>query len=254
MQAKDRRARVRRHSADPTRPRRLRCRGDEGAVLVEAAMVMPVLFLVLFGIFEFSGAMSSNNGASHTIRAGARVESAAANDPMADQAALARMATESAGLGDDEIDYIVIWHASSTSESPPANCLPGTFTAANAVSQGVSDGGTDALGACNIYVRPAMPGGAFDMASGRLAQPSSYYFGCTGTSDPEASHKVDCLWPPFNRQVKSTPRSVSPAKAPDLLGIYIRVEHGYVTGMFGDGLTITDKVITQLEPQGYSLS
>jgi hypothetical protein len=43
---------------------------------------------------------------------------------------------------------------------------------------GVSDGGTDATGACNVYVLPAAPDGAFAMADGRAAHPADHYFGC----------------------------------------------------------------------------
>lgn len=231
-----------------------RFRGDDGAVLIEAALITPLLFMFLFGIFEFSGMLQSYSGASHTIRTGARVLSAAANDPMADQVALARMAVESAGLKDNEIDYIIIWHATTTSDSVPSGCIPGSTSSVNTSSIGVTDSGTDALGACNVYVRPAATGGAFDMAQGLLAQPATYYFGCTGASDPAAGHKVDCMWPSINRFASTTPLSVTPAQNPDLLGVYIKATHANYTGMFGQTLAITDKVITQLEPQGYKLS
>ena len=33
-----------------------RCSGDRGAALVEAALVSPLFFLVLFGVLEFGGA------------------------------------------------------------------------------------------------------------------------------------------------------------------------------------------------------
>lgn len=237
-----------------TQGRPARCCGDEGTALVEAALVTPVLFLILFGIFEFSGMLQAMSGASHTIRSGARVESTSANDPMADQAALKRMATESAGLAFNEIDYIVIWHASNVSESVPAGCIPANTTSPNTASLGVTDNGTDAPYACNVYVRPDAPGGAFAMASGTLPNTPDYYFGCTGASDPAASHKVDCKWPAQNRKAVTTPRSVTPVQTPDLLGVYIKATHKNVTGFFGRTLTVTDKTITQLEPQGYKLS
>jgi hypothetical protein len=225
-----------------------------GAALVEAAFVAPIFLLIVFGVFEFSGMIGSYNGSSHTIRAGARVLSAAANDPMADQMALRRMAVESAGLGEDEIDLIVVWHANSTSESVPNGCVPSSNASVNTSSVGVSDGGTDALGACNVYIRPGAPGGAFDMASGEAASPASYYFGCTGASDPLRSHKVDCRWPALNRKAVTTPRGVTPTQTPDLIGVYIKATHQNVTGFFGESLTITDKTVSQLEPQTYKLS
>jgi hypothetical protein len=169
-----------------------------------------------------------------------------------------RVAREATGISKGEIEYVVVWHASATGETPPAACRPAVQGSPNTTSVGVSDGGVDSLGACNIYHRPAEPGGAFDMASGRAAQPAAFYFGCTGGSDPLASNKVDCNWPGKNRRTTITPRGVTPPSGqtglPDYVGVYIRAEHGYVTGVLGDTVTITDGSINLLEPQGYSVS
>jgi hypothetical protein len=167
---------------------------------------------------------------------------------------LERMAQEATGISDGEIEYIVIWHASATGEQPPSACRPSAQAAPNTTSVGVSDGGTDALGACNIYHRPQATGGAFDMATGRAAQPAAFYFGCTGSSDTLAGNKVDCNWPGKNRKTTITPRGAIPSVPPDYVGVYVRLEHGYVTGVLGDSVTITDGSINLLEPQGYSVT
>ena len=238
--------------------RRRRARDDRGAVLVEAAIVLPILFMIVFGILEIGSALKSYSGAANAVRAGGRMASVAGNDANADQAILERMAQEATGIPDGEIEYIVIWHASATGETPPAACRPSALGTPNTTSSGVSDGGTDALGACNVYHRPAAPGGAFDMASGKLANPPDYYFGCSGPFDPLWSNKVDCLWPAKNRQTTITPRGTAPPAGetglPDYVGVYIRAQHDYVTGVLGDSLTITDGSIYLLEPQGYSVT
>ena len=151
-----------------------RSRGDGGAVLVEAAVVLPLLFMLVFGVLEIGSALKSYSGAANAVRAGGRMASVAGNDADADRAILARMALESTGIPDGEIEYVVIWHASSTREQPPAACRPAAQGSPNLVSVGVSDGGNDAVGACNIYHRPAAPGGAFDMATGALVNPPAY--------------------------------------------------------------------------------
>ena len=90
--------------------------------------------------------------------------------------------------------------------------------------------------ACNIYHRPAASGGAFDMARGR-ARPKtpSFYFGCTDSA--QATTKVDCIWPAKDRKTTVTPRDQTPpagqSATPDYVGVYIRAEHGYVTGILG---------------------
>jgi Flp pilus assembly pilin Flp len=247
-----------RSSAGPTGRGVLRGRGrrrrrdEHGATLVEAAVILPVLFTLVFGVMEVGGALKANSSAANAVRSGARMASVAGNEGLADQQVLARMAQESAGFGKGEIEYIVIWHASSPSDTVPNACKPSNPTTPNLASVGVSDGGktVNAVGACNVYIQPDMAGGAFDMATGQAAQPIAYYFGCTGDSDPTASHKVDCKWAPTNRRVVAAPRpTINP---PDYLGGYLQAKHDYYTGILGQTLTVTDSGVTLLEPQGYS--
>jgi hypothetical protein len=234
-------------------------RGDQGSVLVEAAIVLPLLFSLIFGILEIGSALKSYSGAANAVRAGGRMASVAGSDASADQRILERMAREATGIADGEIEYVVIWHATSTGEEPPTGpCKPAPSATVNEQSAGVGDGGNGALGACNVYHRPADPGGAFDMATGRAAEPPEYYFGCSGPDDDEAGHKVDCNWPGRNRRTSLTPRGEAPPQGetgrPDYLGVHLRASHSYVTGVLGDTLTITDSGVNLLEPHGYSVS
>ena len=112
--------------------------GDAGGVLVEAAIVLPVLFLLVFGILEIGSALKSYSGASNAVRAGGRMASVAANDGDADRAILERMALEASGVTSGEIEYVVIWHAAATGESPPSGCLPAAQASPNTASVGVS--------------------------------------------------------------------------------------------------------------------
>lgn len=225
---------------------------ERGAVSVEAALILPILFLIIFGTIEIGGAVKSYSSVANGVRAGGRMASVAGNDSMADQMILERLAQESAGIGTGEIEYVVIWHASGPGTSVPGPCLRTVPTGPNQSSQGLTVSG--APGSCNIYFLPQAPGGAFDMAKGLAARPASYYFGCSGALDPLASQKVDCFWPGKNRKITSTPRGVTPVQTPDFAGVYVRASHPYYTGVLGPTLTITDAGINLLEPQGYSLS
>ncbi len=220
--------------------------------MVEAALILPLFFLLVFGTLEIGGVLKSYSSVANGVRAGGRVASVAGNDAMADQLALERLAQEAAGIGKGEIEYIVVWHATGTGASPPAACLRAAPAVPNQTSQGVTVVG--APGSCNIYFLPQAAGGAFDMATGGAGQPASYYFGCTGFLDPQAAHKVDCNWPGQDRRVASTPRGVTPVQTPDFVGVYIRATHLYATGVLGSRLTITDTGVNLLEPQGYSLT
>src|SRR3546814_1392119 len=102
---------------------------------------------------------------------------------MADAEVLRRLEHDASGLPDDEIEYIVIWHATGQNDSPPAGgtCRPGAQSTPNTSSVGrrVTGGAT---GSCTVYHRPAAPGGAFDMAdpstTDGASQAPGYYFGC----------------------------------------------------------------------------
>ena len=56
----------------PRQPTR-RLRGDDGAVLVEAALVLPIILFVMLGMTEYSVAELQANQASSAARDGARV-------------------------------------------------------------------------------------------------------------------------------------------------------------------------------------
>ena len=202
---------------------------------------MPIFVLFLFGIIEFSGFLLTKEGTTNTAQAGARMASVEGNDAMADQQILARMADEAGGIPNGEIKQIVIWHASSASDSPPASC---TATG----STGVSDGGTDNVGACNVYNSPQASGGAFELAKGSSA---SSYFGCPNPASPGSY--LDCQWPGVNRKVAQQKPGVGTGNATtDYVGIYVKALHNYYTGLFGSAVTVTDQSIGKIEPQTYS--
>jgi len=242
------------------RPRRFRRRPDHdrGAVLVEASVVLPVLMFLIFGVIEVGGLLKSYSSTANSVRAGGRMASVQGAEALADQAIMERMATEAVGLGRGEIQYVIIFNANGPDGTVPAGCVSAAeaLSAPNTSSVGVSDGGTGAVGACNVYVRPQAAGGAFDMARNRLANPPDYYFGCNGPSDPGVGHRVDCRWPSRNRHTTVSPRVLAPGETrlvPDYLGIYIKVEHRYLAGILGSTRILTDSTVNLLEPDSFGV-
>jgi hypothetical protein len=227
-----------------------RTAGDRGAAVVEMALVAPVLFLVLFGLIEFSGLLRSYSSTDGAVRAAGRVASVAGADPMTDRYVLEWLSRQSGTLGGDAIDVVVIWHATGPGEDVPANCIPPSTDAPNDVTVGIDDNDVDDLGACNVYIRPGAIGGVFATLQGPDPGAS---FGCEGMGDPEASDKLDCAWPGKNRRVLTTPRNAAGTPEPsDFVGVYLRVKHGWYTGLFGRQLTFDAASIHLIEPQGYS--
>lgn len=229
---------------------------------------MPVFVLLIFGIFEFSGFTMTKTGAGAAVKAGTRMAVVAGNSTMADRDILRRIQKEATGLSQDHITKVVIWNAKTPGENVPTNCLSvGVF-------QGGNPFGASDYGSCNVYLNPQAD--AFQKANLPLMTPSDtygpsfsdYYFGCSGPSDPGAAHKLDCDWPSIDRRALEpsevlscpTPRPTRPQVAagadqrclePDLVGIYIEVEHDHYTGFFGNQTIIKDRSTAKIEPQGY---
>lgn len=228
-----------------------RARGDGGAAAVEAALALPVLFLLIFGIMETGALLRSYTTVSNGARAGGRAASVAGMEAMADQYVLTKMAQEMSGMKEEEIQYISFWHATGPGSTPSVACRPTSIPAVpNSTTAGVRVG-AGAEGSCNIYYWPARPGGGFAMAdpstTDGASQPPEYYFGCTATNQVG---KVDCNWRPGERKVLKSPRGGA-GTLPDYFGVYVRAEHKWVTGILGEKFTITDQGIYLLEPQGY---
>ncbi len=110
------------------RPRR-RCRGERGAVAVEAALVTPVVLLMIFGMIEFSFALRDHVALSSAVRTGARMASTAADAgactpnvaddipcPANGAPNLAQLGADSiqkagSALPRDSVDYILVYQA-----------------------------------------------------------------------------------------------------------------------------------------------
>lgn len=93
---------------------------DRGATLVEAAIVLPVFFLLVFGVLEFGFGFKDWLSINHAAREGARVAVAAADQVRADQLALD--AVQEGLVGDgmmDGVAFVAIGHADDADENGP---------------------------------------------------------------------------------------------------------------------------------------
>lgn len=87
---------------------------DRGATLVEAAIVLPVFFLLIFGLLEFGFGFKDWLSINHAAREGARVSVAAANDVRADQWALEAFEEGLVASMIESVEYVTIGHADDT--------------------------------------------------------------------------------------------------------------------------------------------
>ncbi len=175
----------------------------------------PVIFLILFSIFEFGFAFRDYLAVANSTRDGAREASVAGNVTDSDFRMLQSIARASAALPDGTIDRIVVFKATGPSSTVPSACKTSTAPA------------TLAANSCNVYT-------SADFA---LTQSD---FGCDPTPDPLPD--PDRHWCPSDR-------IVSVGTGLDYVGIWMRVNHSYITGLFGTGITFEDTTILKVEPQ-----
>ena len=196
------------------RSRARRARGERGSVLVEAAFITPVLFFLLFSVLEFGMAFRDYLAVANTTRDGARAASVFANNTSADFDVLQAIANSSNVISRRDIQKIVIYKASGPNTPVPTNC---TTSAAGI------------LATCNVYSATAL-----DLAKTE--------FGC------RSDRNLDRYWCPTARKVAES----GPNGPPDYIGVWIKVNHTWVTGLFGNSVTFRDSTVMRIEPQAAS--
>ena len=119
-----------------SRPGRLRrARDERGAVLVEAAIIIPILMMITLGIVEYGGAYRENAAVASASRAGARVASSlpktdfGCTAPCTDSAVTVAAAVSSAlqSFGSNAPQQMWIYQVGPASNTPPftscTNCV-----------------------------------------------------------------------------------------------------------------------------------
>ncbi len=187
-----------------------RRRDQRGAVVVEAAFVLPVLLLLILALMDGAYFIYSRLSVSNMSLSGARAGSTEGNDALADFHVLQAVSRGSGGVPASDIRTIVVYRAAGPGTPVPDGCKTGSVS-----------------NTCNRYV------------GADLAQ-ASEVFGCTGTPA-----KIDTSWCPTARKV-ALAGSGGP---PDYVGVYVEVERAELTGIFGHTATLTSTSVIRLEPR-----
>ena len=195
---------------EEVRERVRRGRPDErGAALIEAAIIMPVLLLIVFGIFEFGLLFRDELTLAQSTRDGARAGSAYGNDYDADFKVMRTIENASTAVPPELITRIVIFDPGPAEENgaPTDDCKNGIAV----------------VDVCNVYT----PANWAD----------TQRFGCNDSND------LDKFWCPADRRVQ--------LGNVGYIGVWIEFVHPFVTGFFGDDITLTDQTIMRIEPKEY---
>lgn len=185
---------------------------DRGAVLIEFALVLPVLALLALGIFEFGNLWRQTNGVERAAQQGGRTVSSQANGRYADYEALRAIDSAMSGLSGLDVTRVVIFNATGASGEVPAACLSGSQS-----------------GLCNTYTGSI------------LSSTSLAPFPGGSVTNPSCAGGADAAWCPVDRNRTGS--------APDRIGVHITAQYTPVTGLLPDlGLTVERTTVYQIEP------
>ena len=184
---------------------------DRGAIVVEAALLMPLLILMFMGIVEYGIVYQQANSASTGVGAAAQAIAREPDERLADFHALQQIRTVfTAAELTANVKWVMVYKTSDSAGAPPAACV----TAATALTSG----STGVSGQCNIYAGPTIA--SYTTASFQSA---------TCAAEP------DSFFCPTNR---------SSVVGTAHMGVAIRFRQPWRTGILpGGGVTITDRSV-----------
>lgn len=131
-------------------------RNDRGTVLVEAALIMPVLILLAMGTIEFGMAWRDRLSVQNASRAGARAGASLATDAQTDYNILQSVKS---GLGTKytSATKIIVYKASASDGALPSACLSGSQS-----------------GVCNVYATADLSASSSNFGCGAGAKDTSW--------------------------------------------------------------------------------
>ena len=214
--------RLRTHDTERSSRWSRRGRGERGVAMVEMALVAPLLALLIGGIVEFGMLWRDDLTASASTRASARVVSNLGDDHLADYEALLALNAGISGLTNLNVDGVLVYEASAADGEPHASCFDG------------SGDPVASAGRCNFYTAAQLT--AISGIDCSVA--------CAEFPDDAACASGWATY--FCPQLRSTDQGAGTS----LVGIWVRINRDYVTGLFpGTGVTITDQTVMRVEPR-----
>lgn len=199
--------------------------GDRGAIIVEFALVLPIIVLLLLGTIEFGMAWKDQNQLERAVQTAGRTLGSAGSDRFADYEALRSLDSQLSAMRASEIRKVIVYRSTGTDGTVPADCLAIAPTGSKAGIEGV----------CNVY------------GPSQVAQANPIGFGSTGGDPPSCTGSAwDEEWCPADR-VRTTP-------TPDQVGMYVEISYDTYTGLFDlTELTLAASAVFQAEPSTASL-
>lgn len=179
-----------------------------------------VLFTVLLGILEYGYVFRDYQISSDAVSDGSRTGALRGPDLLEDGTPpdfliLKALREATGSIPPEWVERIVVFEARNPSFGAPGDQVPASCRNGSATAK------------CNVYNNPydaflAVQEGDID------------YFTCPGST-------VACSWPLTDRTNGPTVANV------DYLGVWMRIQRPYLTGLFGTSLTLDQASIARLE-------
>lgn len=223
---------------------------ERGTTLVEAALVSLPFFLILFGVLEmgflFRNYLTTTNTASEASRAASVFGSAEDADYQ-----IMRSAEHGiAAVGLENLEMLVIFRADGPGASVPPSCVTSGSQTRSTPSANNTDEEThpaaDGAPECNVYLPGDFGLTLIDDPDGDGIGPATGNFGCY------TNFSVDRHWCPFVRDDAvsgSADPTLGPGDGTDYVGIYVQVNHQFLTGFFQSTATLKSTKIVRIEPE-----
>lgn len=196
---------------------RLRGRSERGAVAVEAALVTPILMIMVFGIIEMALLMKDDVALTSAIRNGGRIASA------------------NAGAGPGGVNE----GGDCVAPCSPANAPMFAQMAANAIQTAGSALPKDSISELWVY----------------RANDKGYPGANGSTTMTCGSNCVRYKWVRSKDQFRylsgswtSSTVNACANNNPDSVGVYMVANHAFLTGLWSDGVALSDHAVFTFEP------
>jgi hypothetical protein len=200
------------------RRRRFGPRSERGAVVVEAALVTPLLMALLLGIIEMALLMKDDVALTSAVRNGGRIASANAG----------------AGPGGVAAD-----DGSCTSPCSPASAPMFAQLAANAIQTAGSALAKDSIQELWIYRANNKGYPGTDGATAMVCGANCVRYKWMDSKDQFRY---------FSGSWASTSVNACANNNPDSVGVYMKAQHDFVSGFFRDNILIEDHAVFTFEP------
>jgi TadE-like protein len=186
--------------------------GESGAAAVEAAIVTPIVIVMLFGIIELGFLFKDYLAASNAVQAGVRIASAAPRNTTFAQSAADSVALSGGAMNLNDVQQLWIYKVAPACPTCALTNKP--------------DGFTD-FSNCTTCVQF------------RWDAPTKKF-----VTTPNSAHPVlKDNWPASSQNACSTS-----TQRPDRIGVYIELKHDAFTGLIFKTVTISEASIMSLEP------